>query len=66
LHPIDVHYGQAGQVLDERARVLTHAHNRHPERFVNKHPRPVALPAEAWINKPQADDAPQAEPEAAA
>jgi putative transposase len=60
LHPIDVHYGQAGQVLDERARILTEAHARHPERFVNKHPRPVPLPTEAWINKPQTTDEPQA------
>ena len=59
LHPIDVHYGQAGQVLHERARVLTQAHIRHPERFVNKHPQPVALPAQAWINKPATDE-PQA------
>jgi putative transposase len=60
LHPVDVHYGQAAQVLDERASVLTEAHARYPERFVNKHPQPPRLVAEAWINKPQATDDPQA------
>jgi len=30
--------------------VLLEAYDAHPERFVNKKPRPLALPAEVWIN----------------
>ena len=51
-HPIDVHYGRADGVQAIRADVLTAAYTRNPERFVNKHPEPRALPTAAWINKP--------------
>jgi putative transposase len=51
-HPIDVHHGHADAVRDSRGAVLTTAYERHPERFVRKHPEPPALPTAAWINKP--------------
>lgn len=51
-HPIDIHYGQAGTIHAARADTLTTAYQRHPERFVRKHPEPAPLPAAAWINKP--------------
>lgn len=50
--PYDVHYGHAHNVRQARADVLTAAYERHPERFVRKHPEPPALPEPAWINKP--------------
>ena len=50
--PADVHYGQAEQVHASRARVLNTAYQGHPERFVRRSPRPPALPAAAWINRP--------------
>ena len=39
-------------MLAERAKALTTAHARTPERFVRKHPTPSAPRTEAWINKP--------------
>ena len=54
LHtPADVHYGTAQAVRDKRAGVLTAAFENHPERFVHRPPRPPALPAASWINKPE-------------
>jgi putative transposase len=61
-HPVDVHYGHAQAVREARADVLTAAYTHTPERFVRKHPEPHALPASAWINKP--DHTPQQEPPA--
>jgi hypothetical protein len=53
LHtPADVHYGRAELIQAHRADVLTGAYQRHPERFVRKHPQPPRLPEAAWINKP--------------
>jgi putative transposase len=54
--PIDVHYGRAQLVQSVRADVLAAAYQRHPERFVRKHPEPRALPEAAWINKPPSQD----------
>lgn len=51
-HPVDVHYGRAEQVRADRADVLATAYARNPERFVNRHPQPAALPTTSWINKP--------------
>jgi len=48
----NVHQGHAGTVHAVRAEVLTVAYQRHPERFVRKHPEPAVLPAAAWINPP--------------
>ena len=53
LTPEMVHYGHAKDIMDARQVVLLEAYDAHPERFVNKKPRPLALPAEVWINKPE-------------
>lgn len=60
-HPVDVHYGRAEAVQAVRADVLAAAYERHPERFVRKHPEPRPLPEAAWINKPPAQDQQQRE-----
>lgn len=52
LTPEVVHYGQADQVIQKRAEVLTAAYHDHPDRFVRKAPAPTSLPAAAWINRP--------------
>jgi len=59
LVPADVHYGRAEQVRAARAEVLTAAYAAHPERFVRKPPEPPALPAVAWINQPDTQEAAQ-------
>lgn len=51
--PASVHFGTAGLVQAERARVLDAAYAAHPERFVNKPPAPPDLPGPAWINQPK-------------
>jgi putative transposase len=53
----DVHYGRAELVRSRRAEVLSAAYAEHPERFVRKPPVPPALPAAAWINKPDGEPA---------
>jgi putative transposase len=52
LTPALVHSGQAETVLAARQAVLHAAHAAHPDRFVHGPPRPLALPAEVWINPP--------------
>lgn len=52
LTPAVVHQGQAAEVLAARQAVLTAAYDAHPERFVRRPPRPLALPQEVWINPP--------------
>lgn len=52
LHPVDVHYGRADDIIAARQRVLDDAHRRHPERFVRGQPTQKAPPAAAWINPP--------------
>ena len=52
LTPEDVQYGRAGQIIKERQVVLNAAFIKHPERFKGKTPKPMALPAAVWINKP--------------
>jgi putative transposase len=54
LTPASVHYGQAGVILDQRQQVLQAAYQAHPERFVQGRPQQPSLPAEVWINQPQA------------
>jgi len=53
LTPNMVHYGQAAEVLNQRALVLKRAYSEHPERFKGKVPVPDNLPQEVWINKPE-------------
>jgi putative transposase len=50
--PESVHYGQSEAIRAARADVLAAAYTRNPERFVRKHPQPVALHRAVWINKP--------------
>jgi putative transposase len=50
--PHDVHYGLAEAKRLERARVLSEAFARHPERFPHGLPRPKAVPSAVWINPP--------------
>jgi putative transposase len=52
LHtPASVHYGTAEHIRADRAKVLTAAYARNPERF-SRHPEPPKLPTAAWINPP--------------
>src|SRR5208283_4830470 len=53
MTPATVHYGRAEQCTAGRQAVLTSAYYGHPERFVNGQPKPLALPLEVWINKPE-------------
>jgi len=53
LTPEVVHYGEAGEVLKLRKKVLYAAYEVHPERFVHKQPLPQPLPKAAWINPPK-------------
>ena len=55
----DVHHGTAAAVQASRARVLTAAYRKHPERFAARPPAPPALPATSWINPPEKEAAPQ-------
>ena len=57
MTPAAVHHGQAQQLYDRRADVLTAAYQRNPERFVRKPPAPPELPAAVWINKPEDKEA---------
>jgi putative transposase len=54
LHPFDVHHGRSETVRAVRTEVLNAAYARNADRFVNKPPKPAALPTTAWINKPPA------------
>jgi putative transposase len=54
LTPATVHHGRATAVLAKRQEVLSAAYAAHPERFVMRPPRPLELPAAAWINPPPA------------
>jgi putative transposase len=55
LHPVDVHYGRAAEIVAARQRVLDEALARHPERFVRGRPVQKPPPAAAWINPPLLD-----------
>ena len=52
LTPEMVHFGRAEEVIAARRLVLADAFRSHPERFVNKQPEPLQLPAAVWINPP--------------
>lgn len=56
MTPEAVHYGRAPQIHEERARVLSEAYGRTPERFVRFAPRPPDLPRAVWINKPATEE----------
>lgn len=52
LTPATLHFGLADQAQLQRQAALTAAYRLHPERFVHRHPKPLAIPKEVWINKP--------------
>lgn len=52
LHPVDVHYGRAADIVAARQRVLDAVYARHPERFPLGCPTQKLPPAAAWINPP--------------
>lgn len=52
LTPSQVHYGRAGEILNQRVLVLQLAYEQHARRFKGRIPRPPQLPTAAWINKP--------------
>jgi len=56
MTPAAVHYGRAGALHDERARILAAAFAANPERFVRGMPVPPALPTAAWINRPSTQE----------
>ena len=47
-----LHYGLAGQVIEQRQQVLDNAFARHPERFVQSSPIHPPQPTAVWINPP--------------
>lgn len=55
--PADVHHGRAQLVRAQRAQVLADAYRDRPERFVRRAPQPPPLPAAAWINRPDPEEA---------
>jgi putative transposase len=56
LTPEVVHTGRASAVLEARADVLRAAYAAHPERFVQRPPKPRPLPEAVWINPPARND----------
>jgi hypothetical protein len=62
LHvPADVHHHRTAQVQRARHRALDRARQAHPERFASAAglPKILDLPASAWINRPDDDQAEQ-------
>ena len=57
MTPATVHYGRADRTHADRRRVLDAAYAATPERFVGRAPTPPPVPAAAWINKPNSEDA---------
>jgi putative transposase len=57
MTPTTVHHGHAETVHAARSTVLDAAYAATPDRFVNRPPRPPALPIAAWINKPASEEA---------
>lgn len=55
MTPAAVHYGQAGEIRNERQRILEVAYAAHPERFVRGKPVPPRLPTAVWINPPKTE-----------
>ena len=53
LTPENVHLGKAKELQIARKKVLTLAHDRHPERFVHGKPMPPEIPDVVWINRPE-------------
>jgi putative transposase len=62
LHtPADVHYGHARTVNQQRSATLAAARLANPERFgTTEDPKILALPTDAWINRPAPAESPAA------
>jgi putative transposase len=52
LTPETLHYGMAGEVIEQRQQVLDAAYARNPERFTHARPTHPPQPTEVWINPP--------------
>ena len=52
LTPEMLHYGMAGEVIEQRQQVLAQAYARNPERFVRARPKHPPQPTAVWINPP--------------
>ena len=52
MTPDQVHYGQVDAVYDARQKILDHAFQTNPERFVKTPPKPPQKPIAVWINPP--------------
>ena len=59
MTPDQVHYGQADKIHAARQITLDAAFAAHPERFVQKPPRPPEKPTAVWINPPQIKATPE-------
>jgi putative transposase len=57
MTPATVHYGRAEAMHAVRSAVLDAAYQATPERFVRRAPTPPLVPAAAWINKPDSEEA---------
>jgi putative transposase len=52
LTPDMLHYGMAGEVIEQRQQVLDAAYARNPERFTHARPKHPPQPTAVWINPP--------------
>ena len=52
LTPEMLHYGMAGEVIEQRQQVLDAAYARNPERFTHARPKHPPQPTAVWINPP--------------
>jgi len=48
-----LHYGMAGQVIEQRQQVLDVTLARNPERFTQARPKHPPQPTAVWINPPR-------------
>ncbi len=53
MTPAAVHHGLASRITEARQSTLLASYAAHPERFVNKVPRPPKVPLAVWINRPE-------------
>jgi putative transposase len=53
LTPDMLHYGMAGEVIEQRQKVLDAAYERNPERFTHARPKHPPQPTAVWINPPK-------------
>ena len=52
LTPEMLHYGIAGEVIEQRQQVLNAAYDRNPQRFTHARPMHPPQPTAVWINSP--------------